>query len=89
MARPTCLYCGTPLQRPAAPVASAPPPEPRSDRVVLALDLQGADPGALAAALGLTVLEAELRVRRGLQLHKLLDPAEAEAEAAALAEAAA
>jgi hypothetical protein len=53
--------------------------------VVLALDLQGADPGALCAALGLTALEAELRVRRGLQLHTVLDPAEAEAEATALA----
>jgi len=68
VARVSCVYCGAPLPEPA----TAAPPDPETpsapappDRSLLLLDLQDADPGTIAQALGLSIFDAQLRVRRG------------------------
>jgi hypothetical protein len=82
VARATCLYCGAPLpELPAAPprvaVAAA-----FSTRALLVLDLEQVEPRRLAAALGLTELEARQRVTRGgFHLHRLGTPGDMETEA--------
>jgi hypothetical protein len=58
---------------------------PGGERGLLVLDLADANPDTLARALGLPRYEAGLLARRGgLHLHRVLDPAAAEAEAARL-----
>lgn len=89
MARPRCLYCGKALtaEAVAAAVRSAqalvrPEPAPRPSRVLVLLDVSGAEPAELASQLGLSLYEARQRVARGgVQLHRALEP-EAAAEAA-------
>ena len=93
VARPQCLYCGAALPdavmeeaaRQAAASATAPaaasvplgPP-----RAILVLDLEGASPSALAAALALSSFEAAQRVKRGgWQLHRIVPAGEADREA--------
>jgi hypothetical protein len=88
VARPTCLYCGAPLPEAALPQEPEPPPPPAPDttRVLVILDLEGAEPERVGAALGLTDLEAGQRVRRGrFQIHRLAEPEAAEEEAQRLA----
>lgn len=71
---------------PAAPAGDA-GPEPAGGRLLLLLDLSGADAAVLARALGLSAYDAGQRLRRGgWQLHRAAAPAEAEAEAARLRE---
>jgi hypothetical protein len=72
LARPTCLYCGTPLPAPIAPAAGRPgtevglpPAPPAAERLLLILDLEAADSSALARVLGLGPFEAEQRRRHG------------------------
>src|SRR5512144_1832987 len=89
LARPTCLYCGA-----ALPATVAPPPEterapagatPGPPRVLVVLELSATRAEALARS-GLGSYEAELLVRRGgLHLHRVLEAAAAEEEAARLA----
>jgi len=63
--RPTCLYCGAPVTAaPAPPAPTAVPDAQGPERVLLVAVLEGADPGALAGALGLSLTEARQRVRR-------------------------
>jgi hypothetical protein len=94
VARATCLYCGAALppehltvalaaaareENPSAVRAAA------TDRVLVVLDLADANPDTLGRALGLPRYEAGLLAKRGgLHLHRVLDPAEAEGEAARL-----
>jgi hypothetical protein len=91
LARPQCLYCGAALPasvveeaaRPAAEAAPAPflaggavPEGPPRSLVVL--DLEGAEPQALAAGLAVSSFEASQRVRRGgWQLHRIAPADEA------------
>lgn len=88
--RPTCLYCGAPLEgAPGAALAVVPavppPPPPAGDRDQVVLDLRAADPVRLAEALGVAAFDARQRATAGgWQLHRALPPAEAEAEAARL-----
>jgi len=87
VARAECLYCGTPLG--SAPVAARSEPAPSaaaapvpSQRVLVLLDLERAEPTALAEALAVSHYEATLLARRGgLHLVRALDPADAAAEA--------
>lgn len=87
MARPRCLYCGAAL--PAATVeaaqaaaAEAPETPAKSDRVLLIVDMTGADARATARALGLSTFEAAQRVRRGgPQVVRIVDAAAASQEA--------
>jgi hypothetical protein len=86
LARAQCLYCGAPLERRAddaiklAPPADPTPPTPT--RVLVLLDLAGAEPAPLAEALGVSSYEATLLTRRG-GLHLLRAAAHAQAEAEA------
>jgi hypothetical protein len=85
-ARATCLYCGAPLPdeirpQPSTPAATEPAAGPRTDRVLVVLDLAGAAIDAVQRALPLTPFEAEQRVRRGgFQLLRLAAPEEAAGE---------
>jgi hypothetical protein len=91
VARATCLYCGAalPPEHLTAALAAAAreqaPPAARgaaADRSLVVLDLADANPDTLARALGMPRYEAGLLAKRGgLHLHRVLDPAEAEAEA--------
>ena len=86
VARLTCLYCGAPLPADARALPEAEPEParaaPDTKRVLLILDLEGAEPERVAAALGLTGLETGQRLRRGrFQLHRVAEPADAEEEA--------
>jgi hypothetical protein len=91
VARATCLYCGAALPPEHLTVALAAagreeaPSTARAaaaDRSLVVLDLADANPDTLGRALGLPRYEAGLLAKRGgLQLHRVLDPAEAEAEA--------
>lgn len=95
VARPSCLYCGAaldpallpqPVATPAAEAAPAPPapPAPLEERALLLIDASRADAETVARVLGLSLLEAGQRMRRGWQLHRVAPPAEAEAEAGRL-----
>lgn len=89
VARPQCLYCGAdvsslvPAARShgaAAPAALA-PPDPRPDRLLVIVALDGADPARLEAALHLSPYEAAQWARRGgFHLYRAMPPADAEAE---------
>jgi len=92
VARASCLYCGAPLaaEDVAAALSAAqqvlaqadPGPRIAGGRGLLILDLADANPETLAAALGLPRYEAGLLARRGgLQLHRVLGAAAAQAEA--------
>jgi hypothetical protein len=81
---PRCLYCGAPLpldpSPPQTPAVTPPPP-----RTLVIVDAQGAPPGALAGALGLSSLEATRRSERGgLYLLRAMAMADAREEAARL-----
>lgn len=100
LARSRCLYCGRELPAEilaavadaaeaseawAEGVAPEPPP-PEADRVLLILDLEGAEPLLVARALGLSAYEAAQRIRRrGPQLHRIAPPEEAAREVDRLA----
>jgi hypothetical protein len=72
----------------AAPETPAPTAERGPTRVLLVLQLDGADPAGLAHALALASTEAALRARRGgWQLLRIAEPTAAEIEAARLAQA--
>jgi hypothetical protein len=63
----------------------APPPAPGAPRVLLVLEVEGAEAQTLAAALGTSLFEAAQRTRRGgPDLHRILPEAQAQAEAARL-----
>ena len=88
VARASCLYCGAALDaadgRPAdeARTPAGLPAPPGEARALLVLDLEGARPPALAAALDLPDYEAgQLARRGGLHLHRVLAAEAAEAEA--------
>ena len=77
-------YCGAPLAALAGtrvePVPSAAPQG--AQRVLVLVDLAGAEPAALAEALGVSPYEATLLARRGgLHLVRAVAPGDAEAEA--------
>jgi hypothetical protein len=92
VARPRCLYCGAAV-RPATAPAPGPAtpgelPPATVERILLILDLAGADVSRVASALQLTRFEADQRVRRGgRQLHRILDRDAALQEAARLTQA--
>ncbi len=71
---------------PASPLVPAAPRHTPADRALVLLDLTGADPAVVARALGVPVFEAGQRVRRGAQVHRIGPAAEAQAEAARLAQ---
>jgi hypothetical protein len=76
---------GSSLGAPAGASPVAPADAPTAGRVLLVLDLDGADEGALARALGLSAFEAGQRRRRGgMDLHRILPEAPAREEAARL-----
>ncbi|HSD67809.1 MAG TPA: hypothetical protein VLF95_13970 [Vicinamibacteria bacterium] len=90
VARATCVYCGAPLVRedveamPPAPHPPAAPPD--GGRTLVVLDLAAVSAAGLARALDRPLYEAGLVARRGrLHLHRILEPASAEAEAERLA----
>jgi len=96
LARPQCLYCGDALPgavveeagRQAEAASAEATAEPGPARGLLVLDLEGADPRAVAAALALSAFEAAQRVRRGgWQLHRIVGAEEAAREAGRLAQA--
>jgi len=83
VARPRCLYCGAELPPESVAAAAAQTAEeaplPTGDRVLLILELSGADPQAVAQVLALSAFEAGQRCRRGgFELVKLAAVAEAE-----------
>ncbi len=88
LARPRCLYCGATLEQAAVAQAAAAaqavlhPAHPARDaRVLVLLDLAGVEAADLARHLGVSAYEARQRLLRGgVQLHRVLGPAEAEAE---------
>jgi hypothetical protein len=93
MSRPTCVYCGAALPKEAVdeaaasaeaaftPAASAAGPT----RALLIVDFDRVSEAAAAETLGLSAFEAAQLLRRGgLQLHRIAEVAEAEAEAEAL-----
>lgn len=88
MQRATCLYCGGALGATAtvpATVAAARPvatqPAAAPSRIVVVLDFSSARPEAVRDALGITVMEADLLVRRaGPWVHRILPALEAETE---------
>jgi hypothetical protein len=88
LSRPQCLYCGALLPSAARPGDSSGRPETTTtgpERSLVILDLAGADPAALARALGLTTFEAIQRSRRGaFDLWRSLPREEADAEVARL-----
>jgi hypothetical protein len=88
--RPRCLYCGAPLSAGAQAAAAASAraalgaeaPAATSRRVLLLVDVSGADPERLAAALGISPYEGRQRLARGgVQLHRVLLPEDLETEA--------
>ena len=97
LARATCLYCGATLPpgsvSPALPASATPPASAAGEgglsagagvggRLVVALDLAGLPPEALARALDLPPYEAGLLVKRGgMHLHRVLESRAAETEA--------
>jgi hypothetical protein len=83
---PRCLYCGSDLSGiAAAPVPPAPALPPPA-RTLVVLELHGSPPEALAAALGLSPLEAVRRAEHGgFHLHRIAAPRDAETEARRLA----
>ena len=91
VARPQCLYCGAALpvaaveaaKASAAEVAhAAAAPAARGDRVLIVVDVTGAETRTVSRALGLSSYEASQRVRRGgLQLLRLADAETAAKEA--------
>lgn len=94
-AQPRCVYCGSDLPPEAVEAAAAARAALEADgardgaaavpRVLLVLELDGADSSALARALELSAFEAGQRRRRGgPDLHRILPAAEAAAEAARL-----
>jgi hypothetical protein len=97
-ARPSCLYCGVALPPELVAAAQAAPPalpgeEPppassqaqASARTLLVLDLKRAAPETLGPALGLSSYQAGLLAKRGgFHLHRALEAARAEEEAARL-----
>jgi hypothetical protein len=100
VARAACLYCGAPLPPQGGTTAAAAPAtamaelpaavtdlaRPAPMRTLVVLDLDGVDPTTLAPVLSLPAYEAALLARRaGLQLHRVLDPEAAAAEARRLA----
>jgi hypothetical protein len=99
VARPQCVYCGAAVPaaaveeaaRQAAEVAAAPSLGAGAvtagpARALVVLDLEGADPQALASGLSLSGFEASQRVRRGgWQLHRIAPAEEAAREAERLA----
>jgi len=91
-----CLYCGAELKEEALqkstplPTLQDPlPPDKRaSDRMLLILEISREDPPSLARALGISLFEADLRVRRGgFQLHRIAPAREIRNEATRLGEA--
>jgi hypothetical protein len=85
VSRAACVYCGAPLDSAPqdAPTEPADPagPEP-TKRVLVLLDLDGAEPSALAEALAVSRYEAGLLARRGgLHLVRATGPDDADAEA--------
>jgi hypothetical protein len=85
VAGPRCLYCGAAL--PDAAVTAKPPPSasPPEPRMLVIADARDAPAAALAAALGLTPLEAVRRAERGtLHLLRVASPAAARDDAARL-----
>lgn len=69
----------------ASPLPEASGAGTASPRILIVLELEGADEGALARALGLSAFEAQQRRRRaGPDLHRILPAPEAAAEAARL-----
>ncbi len=91
MARPRCLYCGAALpsatvEAAQAAAAEAPEAPPKSDRVLLIVDMTGAEARAVSRALGLSAFEAAQRVRRGgPQIVRIADAAAASHEAERIA----
>jgi hypothetical protein len=83
------VYCGAdapPEVAAAAPEASAEPA--RTDRLLVLLRVEGAEPAVLARALGLAAADATQRVRRGgWQLLRIADPAAAEEQVPSLRDA--
>jgi hypothetical protein len=91
-AGPRCLYCGAdlpPAEAPgAAPTAPTAPAAAADPRTLLVVDQRGAPAAALAAALGLSSLEAARRAERGgYHLLRVAAPPAARDEAARLAAA--
>ena len=95
VARPACLYCGAALSAEAVAAAGrsradvlSPEAAARPERALVLVRLEGAEPGALAAALGASAYEAAQWMRRGgYHLHRALPPEEARAERDRLAAA--
>jgi hypothetical protein len=102
MARSSCLYCGAVLpaelvaevaaaSAPATPAlpgeaAAASEERPPSNRMLVVLDLAGADVPALSRALALSAFEAGQRaIRGGYHLHRILSPDDARLEAERIA----
>lgn len=90
MARKTCLYCGALLAKEAVDAAARSaaatlrpePAAPPAARALVVLELSGVDPALVADRLAISVYEARQRAARGgPQLHRVLPPAAAEAEA--------
>lgn len=85
LARRQCLYCGADVgsstEAPAAVAPPVAPAAPATDRVLLVIALDGADPATVAAALGLSLYEGRQWVLRGgHHLLRSLPPSEAAAE---------
>ncbi len=98
VARASCVYCGAPLPaavaeqardaaRAALPPARAPSSEPEPPaRTLVVIDLALVEPAVLARATNVSPYEAALLTRRrGLHLHRVLLPEQAEGEATRLA----
>jgi len=82
-----CVYCGAEAPPGAAQAPPEAPPEP-SHRLLVILHVEGADPRALARALGLAAAEAAHRARRGgWHLLRIAEPAAAREQATRLGEA--
>jgi hypothetical protein len=82
-----CVYCGAEAPAGAAELPREATPETSHRRLVV-LRVEGADPAALARALGLAAAEAAHRARRGgWQLLRIAEPEAAREQAARLGEA--
>jgi len=82
-----CVYCGAEAPAGAAEAPAEVAPEP-SQRLLVVLRVEGADPAALARALGLAAAEAAPRARRGgWHLLRIAEPEAAREQAARLHEA--
>ena len=93
MLRPTCVYCGALLPKEAVDEAAASAEAvvtpavstAGSTRALVVVDFDRVSEEAAATTLGLSAFEAAQLLRRGgLQLHRIAEAAEAEAEAEAL-----